>query len=208
MLRSVAVILQEPVAAFEYGVVSEVFGVDRTDEGVPKFDYRVCGIEPGKPLNFTTGAQVIPQYGLEACADVDLVAIPAGQIRSDYPEAVLDVLRAADARGAYILSACTGSFIVAAAGLLQGRSASTHWKYGKEMSELFPDVDVNTDVLYVQEGQHHHQCRYSSRHRRQSAPGPHRARADDCEQDRPPHGGSSATRRRAEAVRESACAGM
>lgn len=152
MLRSVAVILQEPVAAFEYGVVSEVFGVDRTDEGVPKFDYRVCGIEPGKPLNFTTGAQVIPQYGLEACADVDLVAIPAGQIRSDYPEAVLDVLRAADARGAYILSVCTGSFIVAAAGLLQGRSASTHWKYGKEMSELFPDVDVNTDVLYVQEG--------------------------------------------------------
>ena len=75
MLRSVAVILQEPVAAFEYGVVSEVFGVDRTDEGVPKFDYRVCGIEPGKPLNFTTGAQVIAQYGLEACADVDLVAM-------------------------------------------------------------------------------------------------------------------------------------
>jgi transcriptional regulator GlxA family with amidase domain len=152
MLRSVAVILQEPVAAFEYGVVCEVFGVDRTDEGVPRFDFRVCGINPGAPLNFTTGAQVIPQYGLDACADADLIAIPAGQVRSDFNEEVLDVLRAADARGAYILSVCTGSFVVAAAGLLDGLSASTHWRYGKEMSELFPHVQVNTDVLYVEEG--------------------------------------------------------
>ena len=151
MLKSVAVILQEPVAAFEYGVVCEVFGVDRTDEGVPKIDLRVCGIEPGKPLNFTTGAQIVPQYGLEACADADLVAIPAGRVSADYPEAVLDVLRAADKRGAYILSVCTGAFVVAAAGLLNGRSATTHWKYGAAMRGLFPEVDVNTDVLYVQE---------------------------------------------------------
>jgi transcriptional regulator GlxA family with amidase domain len=73
-------------------------------------------------------------------------------MRTDFPEEVLDVLRAADARGAYILSVCTGSFVVAAAGLLAGKSASTHWKYGREMAELFPDVAVNTDVLYVQEG--------------------------------------------------------
>ncbi|HEY9316015.1 helix-turn-helix domain-containing protein [Williamsia sp.] len=152
MLQSVAVILQEPVAAFEYGVVCEVFGVDRTDEGVPRIDLRVCGIEPGTPLNFTTGAQIVPQYGLEACADADLVAIPAGRVSADYPEVVLDVLRAADKRGAYILSVCTGAFVVAAAGLLSGRSATTHWRYGAAMSELFPDVEVNTDVLYVQEG--------------------------------------------------------
>lgn len=152
MLKSVAVILQEPVAAFEYGVVCEVFGVDRTDEGVPPMELRVCGIEPGKPLNFTTGAQIVPTYGLDACADADLVAIPAGRLAADYPDEVLEVLRAADRRGAYILSVCTGAFVLAAAGLLDGKSATTHWKYGAQMTELFPEVRVNTDVLYVQEG--------------------------------------------------------
>lgn len=152
MLRSVAVVLQEPVAAFEYGVICEVFGVDRTDEGVPRFDLRVCAMEPGKPMRFTTGAQIIPEYGLDACADADLIAIPAGQVRTDFPAEILDVLRAADNRGAYILSVCSGAFVVAAAGLLDGRSASTHWKHGQEMSEMFPSVQVNTDVLYVEEG--------------------------------------------------------
>jgi len=152
VLKSVAVILQEPVAAFEYGVVCEVFGVDRTDEGVPPMELRVCGIEPGKPLNFTTGAQIVPTYGLDACADADLVAIPAGRLAADYPDEVLEVLRAADRRGAYILSVCTGAFVLAAAGLLDGKSATTHWKYGAQMAELFPEVRVNTDVLYVQEG--------------------------------------------------------
>lgn len=152
MLKSVAVILQEPVAAFEYGVVCEVFGVDRTDEGVPPMELRVCGIEPGKPLNFTTGAQIVPTHGLDACADADLVAIPAGRLAADYPDEVLEVLRAADRRGAYILSVCTGAFVLAAAGLLDGKSATTHWKYGAQMAELFPEVRVNTDVLYVQEG--------------------------------------------------------
>jgi AraC family transcriptional regulator, transcriptional activator FtrA len=151
VLKSVAVILQEPVAAFEYGVVCEVFGVDRTDEGVPPMELRVCGIEPGKPLNFTTGAQIVPTYGLDACADADLVAIPAGRLAADYPDEVLEVLRAADRRGAYILSVCTGAFVLAAAGLLDGKSATTHWKYGAQMAELFPQVRVNTDVLYVQE---------------------------------------------------------
>ena len=66
-------------------------------------ELRVCGIEPGKPLNFTTGAQIVPTYGLDACADADLVAIPAGRLAADYPDEVLEVLRAADRRGAYIL---------------------------------------------------------------------------------------------------------
>ena len=152
MLRTVAAIVLPGVAPFELGVVCEVFGVDRTDEGVPPMELRVCGIEPGKPLNFTTGAQIVPTYGLDACADADLVAIPAGRLAADYPDEVLEVLRAADRRGAYILSVCTGAFVLAAAGLLDGKSATTHWKYGAQMAELFPEVRVNTDVLYVQEG--------------------------------------------------------
>ncbi len=75
-LKSVAVLLQEPVALFEYGVLAEVFGIDRTDEGVPAFDYRVCAETPG-PLDAQNGTSVIAAHGLEAAADADLVAVPA-----------------------------------------------------------------------------------------------------------------------------------
>ena len=73
-LRSVAVVLQDPVALFEFGVLTEVFGIDRTDDGVPAFDFRVCAERPGEPLRANGGTVVIPPLGLEAAADADLVA--------------------------------------------------------------------------------------------------------------------------------------
>ena len=75
-LTSVAVLLQEPVALFEYGVLAEVFGLDRTDEGVPAFDYRVCAEAPG-PLDARNGTTVTAAFGLDAAADADLIAVPA-----------------------------------------------------------------------------------------------------------------------------------
>src|SRR5206468_11035057 len=78
MLSKVAVVLSERLAMFEFGVVCEVFGLDRTADGLPGFDFKVCGAEPGKPLPATTpGISVTPEYGLEELAKADLVAIPA-----------------------------------------------------------------------------------------------------------------------------------
>ena len=121
MLKSVAVVLLEDVALFEFGVLAEVFGVDRSDDGVPKFDFRVCALEPGEPMSSLNGTKVIAPYGLEGLVGADLVAIPAIRIWKDYPPQVLDALRQAAARGATMLSVCSGAFVLGAAGLLDGR---------------------------------------------------------------------------------------
>ena len=93
-LRSVAVLLQEPVALFEFGVLHEVFGIDRTEEGVPAFDYRVCA-ESSDPLDAQNGITVTAAFGLEAALDADLVAVPASPAARTPSPAVVEVLRAA-----------------------------------------------------------------------------------------------------------------
>ncbi len=92
MLNTVAVVLLEDVALFEFGVLAEVFGLDRSDDGVPKLDFRVCALEPGKPLSAVNGTKVIAPYGLEGLLGADLVAIPATRIREDHPPEVLEAL--------------------------------------------------------------------------------------------------------------------
>jgi transcriptional regulator GlxA family with amidase domain len=152
MLHSVAVPLIDDFAMFEFGVVCEVFGLDRSYAGLAPFDFRVCAIEPGVPLPNTTGAAIIPPYGLEAMEDADLIAVPAARIRDEYPEELLEALRRADARGALLLSVCSGAFVLGAAGLLDGRDCTTHWRYADALAERFPKARVNPDVLFVDDG--------------------------------------------------------
>ena len=152
MLKSVAVVLLEDVAFFEFGVLIEVFGTDRSDDGVPKLDFRVCALEPGEPMSALNGTQVIAPYGLEGLVGADLVAIPAIRIWKDYPPQVLDALRQAAARGATMLSVCSGAFVLGAAGLLDGRRCTTHWLYVKELARLYPDAKIDPDVLFVDDG--------------------------------------------------------
>lgn len=152
MLKTIAAVVMEGSAAFELGVVCEVFGIDRTEDGVPRFDLRVCGEYPGRPLR-STGFAVVPAYGLDAMVDADLVVVPAvnGTLH-DYPPAVLDALREAAARGATLLSVCSGAFVLAEAGLLEGRRCTLHWRHTAEFSARFPGVEVDPDVLFVDEG--------------------------------------------------------
>ena len=150
-LRTVAVILQEPVALFEYGVLAEVFGLDRTDEGVPAFEYRVCS-EEDRPLDARNGTTVSAAYRLDAAADADLVAIPASPAAWNSSPAVLDTIRAAHERGAWIMSVCSGVFSLGAAGLLDGRSCTTHWRHADELAAMYPKANVDPDVLYVRDG--------------------------------------------------------
>ena len=146
-LASVAVILQAPLAPFELGVLHEVFGVDRTADGVPGFTFTICTEEPGTPLasgpiSVTTG------HGLELCRDADLVAVPGGPMPTGASAAVLRELRNAVDRDATVLGMCSGAFTLAEAGILDGRSAATHWRYAESFQTAFPRVAVDRDSLY------------------------------------------------------------
>ncbi|WP_028935585.1 helix-turn-helix domain-containing protein [Pseudonocardia spinosispora] len=152
MLRTVASIVVDDLAPFEFGVICEVFGIDRTEDGVPPFDFRVCGEHAGRPVRTNVGASLTPEFGLDALLDADLICIPACRIREEYPPAVLDALRTASARGATLLSVCSGAFLLAAAGLLDGRPCTTHWRHVDDLAQRFPDLRIDPDVLFVDDG--------------------------------------------------------
>jgi transcriptional regulator GlxA family with amidase domain len=152
MLKTVAALVMDDIAPFEFGVLCEVFGLDRTEEGVPPIEFRVCGEHPGEPLRTNVGALLIPEYDLSAADDADLVAVPAATIRDEYPPAILDALRKAADRGATLLSVCSGAFILGAAGLLDGRHCTTHWRHAEELIARFPAAKVDPDVLFVDDG--------------------------------------------------------
>jgi transcriptional regulator GlxA family with amidase domain len=148
MLRNVAVLVYDGVAPFELGVLCEAWGLDRRDDGVPGFDFAVCAPWPGSVAT-TAGFDLHVRHGLARAADADLVAVPAMPRDHDVPTSVLEVLRDAEARGARVLSVCTGAFVLGMAGLLDGRRCTTHWRYAAELAARFPEAQVDPDVLYV-----------------------------------------------------------
>jgi AraC family transcriptional activator FtrA len=151
MLSTVAVLVLPDVSPFEFGTICEVFGVDRTTEGVPPMELRVCGPVAGEPLPSTVGAGIVPAFGLEGLRGADLVAISATRLRT-FPEPVIDAVRAAAAGGSTMLSVCSGSFVLGAAGLLDDRPCTTHWMNVDELQERHPRARIDPDVLYVDDG--------------------------------------------------------
>jgi transcriptional regulator GlxA family with amidase domain len=152
MLRTIAVIVQEPVAVFELGVLCEVFGIDRTDDGVPAFDFRVCSTRPGEVLSTTSGPGVVATHPLEAAIGCDLVALSNGPGEGMVDEEVHRVLRESVAAGSRLLSVCSGAFTLGAAGLLDGRRCATHWRLADRLARDYPLAELDLDVLYVQDG--------------------------------------------------------
>ncbi|MFE3901008.1 GlxA family transcriptional regulator [Streptomyces sp. NPDC059153] len=153
MLKNVAALLLDEVHPFELGVLCEVFGLDRSDEGLPVHDFAVVSAE-GPVLQTHAGFTISTPHGLERLDEADLIAVPAGShfMRRDYPEEVLDALRRAADRGARVLSVCSGAYVLGAAGLLDGRRCTTHWRHASELARRFPRAVVEPDVLYVDEG--------------------------------------------------------
>ena len=152
-MRTVACIVMDGFAPFEFGVACEAFGLDRSDDGVPNFDFRVVTPEPGavqSKMGFSINVDADLSFAYEA--DLVVVSPVPHQYWRRVDDRVLDVIRAAVARGAWVLSVCSGSFVVAASGVLDGRRATTHWMYAKKMKEMYPSIDVDPDVLYVQDG--------------------------------------------------------
>ncbi|MCX5194486.1 helix-turn-helix domain-containing protein [Streptomyces sp. NBC_00249] len=154
MLRNVAVAVVDQVTPFEFGTFCEVFGIDRSEQGLPVYDFAVCAAEEGPLTLADTGLAVTPAHGLERLAQADLICVPADRRASvrDYPEPYLDALRRAVDRGARVLSVCSGAFVLGAAGLLDGRRCTTHWMHAATLARHFPRALVDPDVLYVDAG--------------------------------------------------------
>jgi len=157
MFRNVAVVVLDGFEPFELGVVCEVFGTDRTADGLPGYDFAVVAGEPG-PLRSPMGFTLETPFGVERLEEADLVAVPAitdghpRLQRQDYPEPLLAALRRTVARGGRVLSVCTGAFVLGAAGLLDGRRCTTHWRNVSELALCCPAADVDPSVLYVDDG--------------------------------------------------------
>ncbi len=150
-MKTVACVVQSGFAPFEFGLACEAFGLDRSDDGIPNFDFRVVTPDPGAvPANLSFSINV--EHDLAYADEADLVVIVPIPRESwgSVDERVIGVVQRAVARGAWVLTVCSGSFVVAAAGVLDGKRATTHWRYAPTMAAMYPAIDVDPDVLYVQ----------------------------------------------------------
>lgn len=152
-MHTVACIVQPGFAPFEFGLACEAFGLDRRDDGVPLFDFRIVTPDPGAvPANIGFSINVDADLAFADEADLVVIAPIPRESWAHVDERVIGVIQRAVARGAWVLTVCSGSFVVAAAGVLDGRRATTHWRYADTMARMYPQIDVDPDVLYVHDG--------------------------------------------------------
>jgi len=153
MLSSVAVLAYDGVSTFGLGVTAEVFGCDRKGEGIPRYEYFVTAAQPGL-IRTDVGMPILVEHGVDRLRSADLAVVVCwDDTDARPPESVLAALRTVVDRGGRVLSQCNRGLVLAAAGLLDGRRATTHWKYAAELAKRYPEVDVDPGVLYVDEGQ-------------------------------------------------------
>jgi len=150
MLKKIVLLAIPGVAPFEFGVVCEVFGIDRSEMGGPSFDFAIATADPG-PVPTSLGYDMIISSDLSVAADADLIAVPAHKIEP-IDERYLEVIRAAASRGAWVMSVCSGAFALAQAGVLDGKRATTHWMHSARLAAQYPQIDVDPDVLFVEDG--------------------------------------------------------
>ncbi|WP_199191780.1 helix-turn-helix domain-containing protein [Amycolatopsis sp. CA-126428] len=143
-MHAVALAATDGMLSFELTIATEVFGDD------PRYRFAVCGPAPVRVGRFL----LEPDHGLDRLARADTVLVPGwADVDADPPAGLVDAVRAAHARGARVASLCTGAFVLAAAGLLDGLRATTHWAHTDVLAARYPRVTVDPDVLYVDNGQ-------------------------------------------------------
>jgi AraC family transcriptional regulator, transcriptional activator FtrA len=149
----VAAVVGREVAAFELGVAHEVFGLDRSEYADPWYELRVVAAF-GNPVPVSGGGwSIVTPWSLDDVADADTVIVPVWPDRDEpAPPNLLEALRSVHERGGRLVSVCTGAFLLAQTGLLDGRRATTHWMWAGELSRAYPHVDVDPDVLFVDAG--------------------------------------------------------
>ncbi|TIX23132.1 GlxA family transcriptional regulator [Mesorhizobium sp.] len=148
----IAVLAFDGISPFHLSVPCLVFGEDRTALGLPRFDFRICAIKAG-PIHTEAGLTIAAPHGLEGLDGADIVIIPSWHhLGEPVSPLLMEALRRAHQRGALIVGLCLGTFAIAAAGLLSGRRAATHWAYSDQLQTLHPDIAVDATVLYVDNG--------------------------------------------------------
>lgn len=146
----IAVVVFDQISPFHLAVPCVVFGDPHP--GLPAFDLKVCAVEPGS-LTTTAGFRIEIVHGLEALKRAETIIVPSWRDPAEAaPPALLDALRRAHRRGARIVGLCLGAYVLAEAGLLDGRRATTHWGYAQDFAARYPTVNLDPDVLYVDEG--------------------------------------------------------
>lgn len=149
----VAVVAFDGMTPFHLSVPCLVFGTGLEESPARTFDVRVCAAE-GASLRTSAGFAIATEFGLAELDDADIVIMPAWHDDCrGAPVPLLDALRGAHARGARVVGLCLGAFPLAEAGLLDGRTATTHWEAAEALAARYPRVSVNPEVLYVDEGQ-------------------------------------------------------
>jgi AraC family transcriptional activator FtrA len=151
--RRVAAIVYDGLCMFEFSSVAEVFGLERPEAGDDWYRFETVSLD-GRPVTTQFGGRLVPQGGLARLRRADTIIVPGWcGIATPVPAPLVAALRAAHRRGARLMSICSGAFVLAATGLLDGRSATTHWRYADALKVRFPAIEVDPDVLYVDNGQ-------------------------------------------------------
>jgi AraC family transcriptional regulator, transcriptional activator FtrA len=148
----VVVVAYDGLCTFEFGVTYEVFGLPRPEMAAGWYRYAVAGAEPG-PLRAAGGLRVTVDAGLELLDRGDLIVVPGWRhIDAPVPGSLIRALQAAHKRGARIISLCSGIAVLAAAGFLNGKRATTHWRYVPMVQSRYPNIRLEPDILYADEG--------------------------------------------------------
>jgi AraC family transcriptional activator FtrA len=150
--RLVVALVCDGLSLFEFGIVAEVFALRRPELGVPWYEFAVASYDR-PPLAATGGVHVTPTHHVRVLGRAGTIVIPNWRnLDETPPPAMLEAVRAAHRRGARLLSVCSGAFVLAAAGLLDGRRATTHWRHAATLAARYPRAQVEPSVLYVQDG--------------------------------------------------------
>lgn len=151
--RTVATLIYDGLCVFEFGIALEIFGQARPELDIPWYAHQIVAIDHGY-MHGLGGLKLSVDTGLEALETAETIVIPGWRDRFERPpEILLEALRKAHMRGARLLSICSGVFVIAATGLLDGKTATTHWQFVSDLVELFPLVKVDPNVLFVDAGQ-------------------------------------------------------
>lgn len=144
----VVALLYDGLCTFEFGLVAEIFGLARPEMGSNWYRFASCPVEPG-PLRAHGGFTIHPDDDIGLLAEADIIVVPGWKgADAPVPDELCTALRAAHARGARLVSICSGAFVLAATGLLDGKNLTTHWRYADAMRRRFPAVSVDEASLY------------------------------------------------------------
>lgn len=148
----VCTLAYDGLCTFEFGLCVEVFGLARPELNIPWYDFSVVACDGG-PMRATGGVTLTAAYDLSTLEDAHLILVPGWRgMDTPVPDHLVKALQAAHDRGAILASVCSGVFVLAATGLLNGKRATTHWRYTDALASRFPEIDVQPDVLYVDNG--------------------------------------------------------